>query len=106
MLIYCISSKWNPGITWHTNSVFSVNASDGQCGIIPSHKKANIKRIIMVYYGYVIIWAYEIAVFLKYFFLFPNTITPRGCGFVIGYTGSNSDDEFFIGDICQVSFYS
>ena len=38
--------------------------------------------------------------------LFSGTITPRGCGFVIGYTGSNSDDEFFVGDICQVSYDS
>ena len=59
--------------------------------------------MIMVYYGYVIILPYGIAIHFKYFF-FSGTITPRGCGFVIGYTGSNSDDEFFIGDICQVSF--
>ena len=60
--------------------------------------------MIMVYYSYVIIWLYENVIFFKYFFcLFSGTITPRGCGFVIGYTGSNSDNEFFIGDICQVS---
>ena len=32
-----------------------------------------------------------------------GSITPRGCGFVIGYTSSNSDKEFFTGEICNVS---
>ena len=34
--------------------------------------------------------------------LFTETITPRGCGFVIGYTASDSNEEFFVGDICNV----
>ena len=85
---------------------FFVNAIDGQCGIIPSQIKLNYKTND---YGllqlYVIIWLDENAILYKNIF-FSGTITPRGCGFVIGYTGSNSDDEFFIGDICQVSFCS
>ena len=37
--------------------------------------------------------------------LFTGTITPRGCGFVIGYTASDSNEEFFVGDICNVSTF-
>ena len=32
-----------------------------------------------------------------------GSITPRGCGFVIGYTASNSNEEFFTGEIYDVS---
>ena len=36
-----------------TNSVFSLKAGDGQCGIIPPTLNAIIKRMIIDYYGYV-----------------------------------------------------
>ena len=58
----------------------------------------------IVYYDHVINGFMKMRIlFQSIFSFFSGTITPRGCGFVIGYTGSNSDDEFFVGDICQVS---
>ena len=63
---------------------------------------AIIKRMTIVYYDHVINCFMKMRILFQSIF-FSGTITPRGCGFVIGYTGSNSDDEFFVGDICQVS---